>query len=174
LLKLYLDTGAFLKRYTVEPGTEAIDTIFDKAETGELTIVTSLWNIGEALGVLDEKRRRRWLTDTEFKQTLTLFADEMLKLMRLKTLEITPIYTSILTSAWNVIMGCHIYEADALQITTYTYNASKALITSDKRLSQISKETGIKTILIPNDEHELKVLIDDKISENEKSKKTDC
>ena len=86
MLKLYLDTSALLKRYSsTNQKQKQYDVIFDKAETGELTIVTSLWNIGEALGVLDEKRRRGWLTEKEFKQTLTLFADEVSKLMRLKT-----------------------------------------------------------------------------------------
>ena len=54
MLKLYLDTSTIVKRYVAEPGTETVDAIFDKAETGELTIALSLWNIGEALGVLDE------------------------------------------------------------------------------------------------------------------------
>jgi uncharacterized protein len=159
LLKLYLDTGAFLKRYIVEPGTEAIDLVFDKAEIGELAIITSLWNIGEALGVLDEKKRRGWLTDREFQQTLILFADELVKLMRLKSIEITPVHTSTLTNTWNLIMNCHLYEADALQLTTYNYNGNIALITCDKKLAKTSKEIDIKTILIPNDEMELKALI---------------
>ena len=85
MLKLCLDTGAFLKRYIMEAGTETIDLIFDKAEIGELAITISLWNIGEALGVLDERQRRGWLTDREFQQTLHLFADELVKLMRLKS-----------------------------------------------------------------------------------------
>ena len=59
-----------LKRYVTEPGTETTDIIFDKAETGEFTISISLWNIGEALGVLDERRRKAWLTEEEFSQTL--------------------------------------------------------------------------------------------------------
>lgn len=168
MLKLYLDASVLLKRYVCEAETETVDVIFDKAEMGELTIVTSLWNIGEALGVLDEKRRRGWLTEAEFEQTLNLFADELIKLMRLKTLEITPAHSSIITSTWNLILGCHIYEADALQITTYNYNGSKALITSDKRLAKTSKEAGINTILIPNDEQELKALIDNKDSNDEK------
>jgi len=58
LLKLYLDTSATIKRYVVEPGTQTIDIIFDKAEAGELIISFSFWNIGEALGVLNERRRR--------------------------------------------------------------------------------------------------------------------
>jgi predicted nucleic acid-binding protein len=88
LLRLYLDTSAILKRYVTEPGTETTDIIYGKAETGELTITISLWNIGEALGVLDEKRRKRWLTEKEFEQTLKIFADELLKLIRLKTIEV--------------------------------------------------------------------------------------
>jgi predicted nucleic acid-binding protein len=165
LLKLYLDTSVLLKRYVYEPETETIDIIFDKAEIGELTIVTSLWNIGEALGVLDEKQRRGWLTKVEFEQTLTLFTDELLKLLRIKTLEIIPAHSSIITSTWKLIMNSHIYQADALQITTYNYNKSQALITSDKRLGQTSKETGVKTILIPRDEQELKNLIENKDSQ---------
>ncbi|MCL4430636.1 MAG: type II toxin-antitoxin system VapC family toxin, partial [Chloroflexi bacterium] len=118
MLKLYLDTSAILKRYLIEPGTEAADLIFDMAEAGELALVFSIWNIGEALGVLDEKRRRGWLSEEEFEKTLNLFADELLKLMRLKTLEIIPIQTPILTNAWNILLDYHIYEADALQIAT--------------------------------------------------------
>jgi len=159
LLKLYLDTGAILKRYIIESGTNEIDLIFDKAEIGELTIITSLWNIGEALGVLDEKLRRGWLTEREFQQTMNLFADELLKLMRLKRLEITPVDTPTLTNTWNLILNYHSYEADALQMTTCNFGENTALITIDKKLAQTSKKIGIPTILLPGDEEVLKALI---------------
>jgi predicted nucleic acid-binding protein len=100
-----------------EPGTETVDIIFDKAETGELIIACSLWNIGEALGVLDERRRRGWLTREEFEQTLKNLANEFLKLVRLRVFEIIPIHTSTLIETWALILNHHIYEADALQIT---------------------------------------------------------
>ena len=48
MLNLYLDTSVILKRYLTEMGTDITDTIFDKAETGDLIITISLWNIGEA------------------------------------------------------------------------------------------------------------------------------
>ena len=159
MLKLYLDTSIILKRYITEPGTETTDIIFDKAETGELTLTFSLWNIGEALGVLDEKRRKNSLTEKEFEQTLNLLADELLKLMRLKTLQIIPVQTPILTDTWNLIMNNHIYEDDALQIVTCSYGSNDALVTSDQKLAQTSKKAGLKTIHIPNDEHELQTLI---------------
>ena len=56
-------------------------------------------------------------------------------------------------------MNYHLYEADALQLTTCKYNGNNALVTSDKKLAKTSKEMGIRTILIPNDEVELKALI---------------
>ena len=159
MLKLYLDTSVILKRYVNEPGTETTDLIFDKAETGEITITFSLWNIGEALGVLDEKLRKGSLTEKEFEQTLTIFADELVKLMRLKTLEIIPVQTPILIATWNLIMNHHIYEADALQITTCDYSNNDALLTSDEKLVQTSRKTGLKAIHISKDKQEIETLI---------------
>ena len=167
MLKLYLDTSTILKRYIVEPGTETTDIIFDKAEAGELKISVSLWNIGEALGVLDEKRRRGWLTEKEFEQTLNLFAEELVKLMRLKTIEIIPVQTPILTNTWNLILCQHVYEADALQITTCSCNSNNALLTSDEKLTKTSRKAGIKTIQIPKDEQELKTLIEQSRKQNQ-------
>jgi predicted nucleic acid-binding protein len=159
LLKLYLDTSVILKRYTTELGTETTDIIFDKAATGELTIVISLWNIGEALGVLDEKRRKGWLTEEEFQKTLNLFADEIIKLLRLKTLEIIPVQTPILTNTWNLLINYHIYEADALQIATCWYSQNDALLTSDEKLAKTSRKTGLKTFHVARDGEEVKNLI---------------
>jgi predicted nucleic acid-binding protein len=143
-----------------EPGTETTDIIYGKAETGELTITISLWNIGEALGVLDEKRRKRWLTEKEFEQTLKIFADELLKLIRLKTIEVIPVHTQILTDTWNLLMTHHIYEADALQMATCMHSKNDALISSDEKLVQISRKTGLKALQIPKDEQDLITLID--------------
>jgi len=159
LLKLYLDTSTILKRYIDEPGTETTDIIFDKAEAGEIKITISLWNIGEVLGVLDEKRRRGWLTEKEFEQTLNLFAEELVKLIRLKTIEIIPVQAPILTNTWNLVLSHHVYEADALQITTCSYNSNDALVTSDEKLTQTSRKIGIKTINLPKDELDLKNLM---------------
>ena len=159
MLKLYLDSSIMLKRYVTEAGTETTDVIFDKAETGELTITVSLWNIGEALGVLDEKRRRGWLTEKEFRVVLNNFADELVKLLRLKTLEVIPLLNPILTDTWELLMNHHIYEADALQITTCIRNKNDALISGDKKLVETSRKIGLKTFHITKDEQKLKHLL---------------
>jgi len=159
LLKLYLDSSAMLKRYVTEPGTETMDIIFDKAETGELGLTTSLWNIGEALGVLDEKHRRGWLTEKEFKAALNNFAEETVKLLRLKSLEVIPLITPIITDAWTLLMDHHIYEADALQITTCIHNKNDAIISGDKKLVETSRKIGIQSFHITKDEQKLKSLL---------------
>jgi hypothetical protein len=148
-----------VKRYVVEPGTKAVDTIFDKAETGELTLSLSLWNLGEAFGVLDERRRKKWLTQEEFTRTLNILADEFLKLIRLRVLEIVPTHTSIITETWPLILNHHIYEADALQITTCLQTQSNALISSDKRLIQISRKIGLEAFHITEDEEKINTLL---------------
>ncbi len=161
MLKLYLDTSAMLKRYISETGTETMDLIYDKAETGELIITISLWNIGEALGVLDEKRREGWLTEKEFKQTLNNFGEELLKLIRLKSIEIVPVQSQILTDTWGPLMTYHVYEADALQIATCRQNKNNALISSDEKLVQISNKIGLKAFYLPTDENEMITLINE-------------
>lgn len=159
MLKLYLDSSTIVKRYVVEPGTQTVDIIFDKAEAGDIIIAFSFWNIGEALEVLDERRRREWLTQEESVQTLKNLADELLKLIRLRVLETILIHTPILTETWNLILNYHIYEADALQITTCIHSQSNALISSDKKLIKASRKTGLKAFHVTKDEGKLKEFI---------------
>ncbi len=155
MLKLYLDTSAVLKRYLTEAGTEVADVIFDKAEAGELAISVSLWNIGEVLGVLDAKRRQGWIDEKEFKIALTSFAEELVKLIRLKSVEIVPILTSVVTDAWDLVLRHHVYEADALQIATCFYGKSHALVSGDEKLVKISQKTGLQAFNVTKDGQEL-------------------
>ncbi|MBS7629049.1 type II toxin-antitoxin system VapC family toxin, partial [Candidatus Bathyarchaeota archaeon] len=112
MLKVYLDSSAIVKRYISEPGSSTVDYVFDKGWAGEVSIVASIWNIGEVLGVLDERRERKWLSESEFMKALGSFVSETLRLLRLRILEIYPLLTSILVGAWPLILKEHIYEAD--------------------------------------------------------------
>ena len=105
LLKMYLDSSAIVKRYILEPGSSAIDHVFDRCWVGELYVVTSVWNIGEVLGVLDVRRKRGWLSGDEFMRVLRNFAGEVIGLLRLRALEILPVLTSILVETWPLILG---------------------------------------------------------------------
>jgi predicted nucleic acid-binding protein len=158
LLKVYLDSSAIVKRYISEPGSSAVDRVFDKCWIGELFIVTSVWNIGEVLGVFDERRRRRWLSEDEFKKVLENFASEIVRLLRLKVLEILPALTSILIETWPLILGEHIYEADSLQIRTCAYSGSDILLSADRELVNVASRAGIKAVNV-KDERRVKELL---------------
>jgi len=160
LLKVYLDSSAIVKRYVSEPGSSAVDLVFDKCWLGELSITTSIWNIGEVLGVFDIRRRRRWLSEDEFRNVLRNFTGEVIRLLRLKVLEIFPVTTPILIESWPLILGEHIYEADALQIQTCIFSDSNVLLSADKELINVALRTGIKAVNVI-DENRVKKLLKD-------------
>jgi len=156
LLRLYLDSSTIIKRYITEPGTQTTDSIFDQAEAGELVVTFSIWNLGEVFGVLDERRRRGWLHEDEFARTIGALSNELIKLKRLRVLEVAPIHTSILTEAWSFILSQHIYEADAIQITSCRYTQSDAILSSDENLVKASRRLGIEVYDTAKEEHEFR------------------
>ena len=160
MLRLYLDSSTIIKRYIAEPGTSTADMIFDRAENGELLITLSLWNIGEIFGVMDQRRRRRWLSEAEFVRAMKMLSSEVLKLMRLKALEIIPAFTSTMIDAWSVIIDNHIYQADALQITTCRYAGSDALLSGDGSLVDTSRKIGLKAFNIVQEEEKVKEFVE--------------
>jgi len=152
LLRVYLDSSALVKRYVSEPGSSGVDYVFDKGWAGEVSIISSIWNIGEVLGVLDERRRRGWLSKSEFKKVLEGFASETVRLIRLKVLEMFPVLTPIIIEAWPLILNEHIYEADALQIQTCMRSGSNLLLSGDKELVNVALKAGLKAINVKDED----------------------
>ena len=91
---------------------------------------------------------------------MKMLSNELFKLMRLKALEIIPILASILTEAWGVILSYHIYQADALQVTTCRYSKSDALLSGDRALVETSRKLGLKAFDIVKEEDELTTFIE--------------
>lgn len=159
MLKVYIDSSALVKRYVSEPGSSTVDFIFDKSLMGELTTATSIWNIGEVLGVLDLRRRRRWLGEDEFKEVLENFTGEVVKMLRLKVLEVFPVLTQLIADSWPLILSDHMYEADALQVQTCIYSGSNVLLSADKKLVTKAIRMGIRAI-DTEDESKIKELLE--------------
>jgi len=160
LTKFYLDTSAIVKRYVAERGSETIDYIYGKAEVGQLTIAFSLWNIGELLGVFDANRRRKWLTEKEFRNAIAYFDEDTAKLARLKTIEIIPVTSKIMTEAWDRLLTYQIYQSDALQMVSCIESKCEALVTADQRLVKACQKAKLVTFDIENKEEELVDSID--------------
>jgi len=103
------------------------------------------------LGVFDVRRRRKWLNEDEFNKTLMGFLSEITGLLRLKSMEIIPVLTSVLVEGWPLILEEHIYEADALQIQTCIYSESKLLLSADEDLINTALKKGVRAINIKDE-----------------------
>lgn len=80
---VYLDSSAIVKRYVLEDGTDVVQEAYTKALQGETKLSFSVWNIGEALGVLDTYQRRKWLKKENHKTARESFITETLRLIKL-------------------------------------------------------------------------------------------
>jgi hypothetical protein len=156
MLKLYLDSSVIIKRYVCEAGTELVDEIFDRAEQSKLNLSLSAWNIGETLGVLDEKRRRQWISETEFSDCLKKLVEELLKFLRLRVLNVIPVSTQILLDSWVLVLGHHIYQADALQIGSHLHDKCNVLLSSDKELIDTARKAGITAYNVAEEGSEIR------------------
>ena len=165
MVDVYLDSSALVKRYVQEPGTPAVDSIFDRASQGGATIATSLWNLGEALGVLDYRRERRLLTEPDFHLAVQNLASEIVRLMRSGAMQVHPVRASLLVEAWTVVLAQHLYEADALQISTCNSSKSRALITSDERLRKASLALGLKAFDPEKQQDEIEELFENQTAD---------
>jgi predicted nucleic acid-binding protein len=140
---VYLDSSAIVKRYVLEDGTDVVQEAYTKALQGETKLSFSVWNIGEALGVLDTYQRRKWLKKENHKTARESFIAETLRLIKLGLVKTIPVRTKLLTESWSLIEKQHIYQADALQIISAKYINTDQLLSGDKKLVDNAKKEGI-------------------------------
>jgi predicted nucleic acid-binding protein len=140
---VYLDSSAIVKRYVLEEGTDLVQKAYTKALQGETKLSFSVWNIGEALGVLNIYQRRKWLERKDHKTARESLITETLRLIKLGLIRTIPVRTKLLTKSWALIEKHHIYQADALQIVSAKYINADQLLSGDKKLVDISKAEGI-------------------------------
>jgi len=151
---VYLDTSSLLKRYIEEKGSEVVDKLYKESETGNIKTVFSVWNVGEALGVLDRYRRRNLLSDDEFETAIKGLISESLKMCRLDSLEILPITSISLVESWFLVLKHQIYVADALQISSSKESQCSLFLAADSKLIQIAIKEKLNAVNIETDPQE--------------------
>jgi len=144
----YLDSSSIVKRYVEEAGSEVIDAVYAKAETGELRFAFSIWNVGEVFGVFDKYASRGLMPEEALKTALLDFISESMKMVRLGSLQILPMTTKSLVESWLLVMKHHLYEADALQISTSREADCSFLLSTDDGLVQVAEKEGMKAVNI--------------------------
>ena len=145
-MRVYLDTSDIVKRYVEERGTEVLDRLYGAAEAGNLTASFSVWNVGEAIGVFDRYRARGVVDDEGLGALLRSLISETMKMMRLGSVQVLPITSVSLVESWTLVLRRHLYEADALQISSAREAGCDLLLGADDRLIQAAREEGLEAI----------------------------
>lgn len=145
-MKFFLDTSAWVKRYLVEEGTEEIDELFEGLAAEDKSLFSSLWNVGEGLGVFDKRRRRGDLTQEELESTLKKFFSETLDLVDRGDFELIPVSGKTLAKSWKIVLESHVYQADALQLIAAKEENCDVFLTGDGKLARIAKESGLDAV----------------------------
>jgi predicted nucleic acid-binding protein len=142
---VYLDSGALVKRYIKEDGTDIVDNIFRDAESNNAIIYSSLWNIGEVTGVFDRYDRKNIV---KLGDVLDKFLNEIERLGSKGSFEIVNINYALIKEATNYVIKHHIYIADALQIASCKSVGCNDFFTSDKNLNEAATKEKINSVLL--------------------------
>jgi len=143
-LKFYLDSSAIVKRYVLEEGTEKVKETYLEALNGAASLHFSVWNIGEVLGVLHAYHRRKWLESEDYTAARESFLAETTRLIKLGVAKIIPVKAKLLTQSWLLVEKYHIYEADALQVSSAKNLGVDQLLSGDRRVVDVCREEGVK------------------------------
>ena len=145
---VYLDTSAIIKRYIKELGSDFVRNTYLKAYSGELILSYSLWNIGEVLGVFNRARNTGRLDSGTYNTVRKRFLLETRRMLRIGLAVVVPLKARIIMNSWELIEKHHIYEADAIQISSArNVNASKFL-TGDEKLHEIAGKEGLESVYL--------------------------
>ncbi len=145
---VYLDTSAIVKRYVDKPGSEFVRSLYRSAYAGGAKLASSVWNIGEMLGVLDKAYTIGRRSEEDRVAAKRRFLNELNRLTRLGALTIIHLRFSILRDAWKLIEKHHIYQADALQITSAKYVSADQIVVADRKLCDIALSEGLSAVYV--------------------------
>ncbi len=142
----YVDTSALLKRYLKEPGTSAVDLLFNNASPGS-RFHTSFFTVLEVCAALLRPLKAGQLTQRVVDVALAQFGQDTQGL-----LNVWPVDQDVLTGAKTVVMKHRLRAPDAIHLSTaldirsVVGDVSLVLVASDKELLQASAEQRLVTL----------------------------
>src|SRR5256885_14843152 len=98
-MRFLLDANAVLKRYVSEPGSVIVTKVFGAADSGQASLVYSLWTLGECLGVLDRLDRKGRLPARGLAEASRALFGETTRLTRLGVLIVVTLGVELICSA---------------------------------------------------------------------------
>src|SRR5256885_9474685 len=101
-MRFLLDANAVLKRYVSEPGSVIVTKVFRAADSGQASLVYSLWTLGECLGVLDRLDRQGRFPARGLPEASRAFLGETTRLTRPDVLIVVPLGVKLTRRASDV------------------------------------------------------------------------
>lgn len=138
---MYLDTSVLVKRYTIEPDSEAVDAHIEGA-----TLVTSELAMGEVWSALLAKERGQIITEPQRHAAWQAFNDDIEE----GVLRIIPLDGVMIREANEAMLSVHphvpLRTLDAIHLATYQSVITGAMFTKDKRMLAAAKLLGFATV----------------------------
>lgn len=151
---LYMDPSALVKRYHDEKGTELVNKLFKKLETGEERFTTSVWSIAESAAVLNRIKNKLNIKEDDFAKILMAFFSEI------KQFHFLEVNDERVLASIPYSLAHNINSSDALHLKTLKdvekavnlLGAKIVLVAADKRLLRAAKSEGVATFNPEEDE----------------------
>ena len=141
---VYLDTSAFVKRFSKERASDVADMLFAASNAGKFKIFISTWVVNESIAAIDRKFRRRETSLEDRNNSIATLIDETDLLAKNGSLEIIPIKQDIVDGSLEFVINHHLFADDALHIVSAITNSCKIFVTADRLLVEVIKETDLQ------------------------------
>jgi len=154
---VFLDTSAYLKEFTKEPGSDAISALFESCENGKVQLAISEWAINEGLAAIDRKHRRGEMTIEERNKIIPEVLRKTRSLALTTNFILVPVESAAVSSSARLITERHLSADDSLQLFSALVAEAQSFVSADSRLNDAASSEGIRSFDIekPEDAKEL-------------------
>jgi len=142
----FIDTSALFKRYFPEQGTRQIDDIFNGTDStfyiSDITIIEIMSNL----------KRKNEITRELNNEIYSKIKKEFFNDIALENIKTVDVFSENIINAVTLIDKKYITPLDSIQLATALQLNSElqniVFVCSDKKLTDLAEEYGIKTIII--------------------------
>lgn len=136
MIRIYLDSSAFLKRFNEEPGSEIIMEVFEKCEMGKITVVISQWTINETIVAFDKlTRMSKGVNFNEINYKIIEAISWIENRKREGNVELVKINDELISNSIAFIRFNHLSADDAMHAYCAIMGMTNVLLMDDSRFS---------------------------------------
>ena len=140
---LYVDTSVLVPLVIPEPMSGVVERWFEAAETG--TLMTSGWTTAEFASAIDNKVRRKELSETSGSEAFSIFETHVVPALRIATIDETDFRVA---AKFMVRFELGLRAGDALHLAIAQRTAATGLVSLDRRFSDAAQALSLHAMLL--------------------------